>query len=361
MPRKQAKVRGVFERPEGSGIWWIHYHDADGKRRREKVGRKGDAIDLYRKRKSDARSGIKLPTNLRAKGIRFKELAVSILTFSAIHHKDRRNVKSRVKQLLPDFGERVAENIKPADIDNWLAANTNTPGTANRYRALFSLIFREALRNGKVSSNPARLVRQRHENSRIRYLKADEEQHLRAAIEPEHLPELTIALGTGMRLSEQFGLTWKQVDFERNEIHLPETKNGDARDVPMNSGVVAAFKELKDGAGSVKGTDRVFLINNPRKWFETARDRAGLQDYRWHDNRHDFCSKMAMAGVGLKTIQMIAGHKTLAITARYAHLAPSTLHAAVELITQAVPTATSTTTRRKVKKAAVANKPQRKL
>jgi hypothetical protein len=66
---------------------------------------------------------------------------------------------------------------------------------------LFSLIFREALRNGKVTGNPAQLVRLRHENNgRIRFLTDDEEKSLRKAITkefPEHLPELTISLGTG--------------------------------------------------------------------------------------------------------------------------------------------------------------------
>jgi hypothetical protein len=77
-----------------------------------------------------------------------------------VSHRDQRNIASRLKRILPDLGNRLADQIKPADIDGWIAANTTTPATANRYRALFSLIFREALRNGKVMSNRARLVRQ---------------------------------------------------------------------------------------------------------------------------------------------------------------------------------------------------------
>jgi integrase len=130
---------------------------------------------------------------------------------------------------LPDFGDRVAEGIKPEEIDAWLSGHTATAATANRHRALFSLVYREALRNGKVSGNPARLVRQRHEdNARIRWLDKEEGKRLRIAIAerfPEHLPELEIALGTGMRLSEQFGLTWDAVDFKRREARLGTTKN----------------------------------------------------------------------------------------------------------------------------------------
>jgi site-specific recombinase XerD len=347
MPRKETakKLRGVFEHPAGSGVWWIHYYDADRKRRREKVGRRGAAIDLYRDRKADARKGIKLPTNLRAAGIKFKALTDDVLEFSKRHHKDTRNVESRIKRIEPDFGERNAESIKPAEIDGWISKSCKTPATGNRYRALFSLIFREALRNGKVSSNPARLVRQRHEaNGRIRYLKPEEEKSLRSTMQnlfPEHLPELTISIGTGMRLSEQYGLFWKQVDFGRTEIHLLKTKNGDARDIPMNSSVLEAFNSLGRG----KPSERVFAIDNPRKWFEIARDTAQVIGYRWHDNRHTFCSRLAMAGVGLKTIQTLAGHKTISMTARYSHLSPNTLRAAVELIAE--PTATTTATTKK--------------
>jgi site-specific recombinase XerD len=332
MPRKeQPRVTGVWEKVRDSGVWWIRYR-VDGKLKREKVGRKGDAIALYQLRKSQTRAGKKLPANLRSAGVRFRELTDAILTFSASHHRDTRNIKSRIKKVLPEFGERVAEGINPEEIDSWLATHTRTAATANRYRALFSLVFREALRNGKVSSNPARLVRQRHEeNARIRWLEEDEEKRLRAVIEeqfPEHLPELEIALGTGMRLSEQYGLTWESVDFKRREVRLPTTKNYTGRSIPMNADVLGAFKKLREIAA--EDSARVFSILNPRAWFEGALRLANIKRFRWHDCRHTFCSNLAMKGVNLKIIQSLAGHKTIAITARYAHLDDASLRAAVD-------------------------------
>ena len=104
MPRKDVpKTRGVFEYPKASGVWWIHYHDADGQRHREKVGRPGDAIDLYKQRKADARAGKKLPRNLQRGGVTFQELADAILIYSANHHEDTRNVKSPLKAHLRRF------------------------------------------------------------------------------------------------------------------------------------------------------------------------------------------------------------------------------------------------------------------
>lgn len=326
-------MRGVWERVPGSGIYWVRYRDADGKLRREKVGRKGDAIDLFRKRTEERRLGVKLPETMRSAGIKFKTLADDIVTFSAAHHRDQRNILGRLERIRPDFDERAADSIKPEDIDQWLTRNTKTPATSNRYRALFSLIFREALRNGKVTNNPARLVRQKHEeNGVIRWLTDVEEKALRAVIDPAHLPELEIALGTGMRLSEQFGLTWDQVDFVRHEVRLSKTKNFSGRSIPMNGKVEAAFKEIKSKATATKRGDKVFT-DYPRKWWDEAITKSGVVHYRWHDNRHTFCSRLAMRGVNLKVIQTLAGHKTISMTARYAHLDDTSLRAAVDSLT----------------------------
>lgn len=334
MPRKEiARIAGVWEKVPGSGVWWIRYR-VDGKLKREKVGRRGDAIALYQQRKSTTRAGAKLPDNLRNAGVRFKELSDAILVFSEAHHKDTRTIKNRLGKLRVDFDERKADSIKPQEIDAWLTANTRTPATSNRYRALFSLIYREALRNGKVSSNPARLVRQRHEdNAIIRWLTDEEEKRLRKVMTehyPANIPELDIALGTGMRLSEQFQLSWESVDFKRKEIRLRTTKNYSGRSIPMNAEVLAAFQQLKqDSTGE---SERVFAISNPRAWFASALRLAKISKFRWHDCRHTFCSRLAMRGVNLKSIQTLAGHKTIAITARYAHLDDASLRAAVDCL-----------------------------
>jgi site-specific recombinase XerD len=323
--------RGLWEREPD--VWWIRYRDADGKLHREKVGRKSAARSVLNKRREDRRVGTKLPDNIRYEGVRFSELADAIEVYAERHHRDSRNVKSRLVRIRPDFDGRVADSIKPDEIDQWLTENTSTPATSNRYRALFSLMFREALRNGKVKSNPARLVRQKHEdNAVIRWLTDEEDRALRDAIKKHHaahMPELDIAVGTGMRLSEQFGLTWGQVDFVRREVRLPRTKNGAGRSIPMNVNVQSAFTQLKQRVRAAKKTDNVFA-EFPRRWWEDALHKCGVSDFRWHDLRHTFCSRLAMNGVNLKVIQSLAGHKTIAMTARYAHLDDRALRSAVD-------------------------------
>ena len=117
---KSAALKWVwgFKSPSGHHIINLH---------REKIGRKSDAIALYQQRKSSIRAGAKLPPNVRLASVRFQSLADEILLFSQNHHRDQRNIASRLKRILPDFGNRLADQIKPADIDGWMAANTSMP------------------------------------------------------------------------------------------------------------------------------------------------------------------------------------------------------------------------------------------
>lgn len=325
--------RGVFEKEPGSNVWWIRYTDGAGKYKREKVGRHSDAVSLYQKRKTEARLGVKMPENIRHKGVTFKDLADAILLYvEQKGYKDKRTVTARVQRLSKDFGPMEASKLLPEDITSWLAKNTRTPATANRYKAAFSLVYREAVRNRKVAWNPARLVAPARENNeRLRWLHHDERKRLFAVMEehyPGYFPELVISLDTGMRLSEQYGLTWGDVDMKAAVIRLSETKNGTTRDIPMSKDVKAAFDQLNPG----KPHERVFRNAAPHDWWDDARDRAGLEGYTWHSNRHTFCTVLTEKGVPLKVIQMLAGHKTIAMTARYAKATDPALADAVALL-----------------------------
>ena len=240
-------MRGVYEKPEGSGIWWIHYYAA-GKRHREKVGRKSDAIKLYQSRKADATAGRKLPELRDSKVVRFSELIDDALEF-VIDHKDRRSYVSKAEIVRKAFGSTPAAEITPQELERWLRSHCKTPATANRYKAFISLCYREGVHNNKTTINPARQVRHRREGvGRLRFLTREEYDRLYKVIErrfPEHLAEFIISVSTGMRLSEQYSLTWGQVHLDRRTIDLTKTKNGSARTVHLNADSVAAFQTLK--------------------------------------------------------------------------------------------------------------------
>jgi len=247
-----------------------------------------------------------------------------------------------MKTLLGWLGNRAADSITPQDIERWLMVQAEEhgwkPATVNRFKALLSLTFRLGMENGKITSNPARLVhRRREDNARIRFLSAEEEQRLRAIVEadfPEHVAELDVALNTGMRCSEQYRLTWDCVDFERRILTIRRSKNGEMRHIPMNRAVRASLQSLflrSTGSGPVFMSQRGDEpLKKPRHWFECAVDKAELNGVTWHCLRHTFASRLVMAGVDLRTVQQLMGHKTIQMTVRYAHLAPEHQLAAVE-------------------------------
>jgi integrase len=209
--------------------------------------------------------------------------------------------------------------------------------TVNHYRSLLSLTYRLAIRDGKAASNPARTTRHRREdNSRVRYLTPDEENKLRAEMErrwPGHAPELDLPLHTGLPLSEMYGLDWQDVDLTRGLILIRRGKNGESRYARLNSVALKALTDLRkrgDGTGAVIRNVEGEPLAGPRYWFEKAIQKAGIANFHWHDLRHTFASRLTMAGVGLRATQDALGHKSVAMTVRYSHLAPDFLLNVVE-------------------------------
>ena len=344
--KKRRNSRGVFEKEPGSGKWWVRFVDASGRYRREKAGTKSNAIDLVDKRRTEALQGKKLPEKLRRARVTFADIARDALAYSKTNKLSYRNDACRMETLLRWFRDYPADAITAQDIERRFEQQEWSPATANRYRALISLTYRLAIRNGKVAENPARLVPHRLEdNARIRFLSPEEETSLRSAIEAkcrEHLPELILSLNTGLRLSEQYDLLWEYVSFARRTLTIPRSKNGAARHVPLNQASLGALQVLRDranGSEFVCGGE-----TGPRRWFEPAVKAAKIAHFTWHCLRHTFASRLVMAGVDIRTVQELLGHKTIAMTVRYSHLAPKHTLAAVERLDVPTVEPTDTTT-----------------
>ncbi|PYX73928.1 MAG: hypothetical protein DMG72_11800, partial [Acidobacteria bacterium] len=343
-----------------SGVWWIRYADTTGRIRREKAGTKSTALVLYRKRKTESLEGKKLPEKLRTQRICFSELAKSALEYSRVQKLSHRHDTCRMAFILRAFGSKPVDAIGREEISRWLDFQEEEqewmPGTYNRYRALFSLIYRIGMENGKVATNPARLVpRRRENNARLRWLTPEEEKRLRFAIEMKwlyHLPEFDIALNTGLRLAEQYGLTIRWINLEQRIATVPRSKHGGTRHVPLNSIAMAALQHLWPAAKQ-RPDGRIFLsirgdeaLEGNRHWFNAALRDARIEDFHWHDLRHTFASRLVMAGVNLRTVQELMGHKSIQMTCRYVHLAPShNLDAVERLATMAGSQGVATDTR----------------
>lgn len=170
----------------------------------------------------------------------------------------------------------------------------------------------------------------------MRYLTPEKETKLRAVLESkwaQHIPEFDLALHTGLRLSEMYGLEWQDIDLARRLLVVRRGKNGDSLHARLNSVALKALAELRkrsDGSGPVIRNIAGEKLCGPRYWFEKALAEAGIDGFHWHDLRHTFASRLTMARVGLRATQDAPRHKSIAMTVRYSHLAPDFLQDVVD-------------------------------
>jgi integrase len=128
-----------------------------------------------------------------------------------------------------------------------------------------------------------------------------------------------------MRSGEIRNLNWRDLDFDSGFIVIRDSKNGTSRHIPMDSTVTDLLRNWQRTSES----DYVFTnaVGGRIGWlqhgFRKALGRAGISDLHFHDLRHTFASQWMMAGGELYALQNILGHKSAAMTQRYAHLSPA--------------------------------------
>jgi site-specific recombinase XerD len=345
----------VYEHPAGSGIWWVQWFDAQGKRHREKAGTKSAAIKLKAKRTTDRLERRKIPETLKhTADVWLSELCKAAQEHAEHEngHSAQSNLRGVINALTPDFGDRLASSITTQEMLTWLRAQERkrgwSDGTYNHYLVQLCVIYRLGQENGKVSINPARAIKRRTlANGKPRYLRMDEASRLATTIQtrwPEHEDAYIFARNTGLRAAAQFGLTWTQIDMQRRTFTLPPRRNSKYRKnwiLPLNSiafpilqrrwerrstGSALVFAEYHEGP---------LYLSKPAYWFPEIVEAAEIDDFTWHSLRHDFASQLVMKGVDLRTVQHLMCHATIKQTAIYADLAPEHLAASVECLTAA--------------------------
>lgn len=330
-PKKQ---RGVYEHPPQSGVWWIQYF-VDGRRRREKVGGRQAAIHRYQQRKTEAREG-RLPTPQR--NAAFDTFVEEYLEGEKSRLRAYSEYQRHGRVWSERFGSRPLRSIIPLDVQNWVTKRREQvePATVNRELSFLRRVFNVALANDLVERNPVKLVKLfREPSGRVRYLTEEEEARLQRGLDVVRWRIIAFAMNTGLRQAEQFHLRWEHVNFAARVLTVPRSKHGGARHVPLNDTSMEILRALpsrfKGGFvfPSRSGKTPINATNFRQRVFNPAVAAAGIEDFRWHDLRHTFASRLTMAGVDLNTIRELMGHKTLAMTLRYAHLSPKHLHDAV--------------------------------
>jgi integrase len=219
----------------------------------------------------------------------------------------------------------------------------------NRELSVLRALFNRAVALGTFEGdNPVKAVKRLKESKgRVRFLEPAEEAALLAELTEPHRTLVLVGLHAGLRVrAEALSLTWANVDLRRGllTVQAAFAKAGRTRTVPINSVLREALAGLKKTATG----DRVFLrrdgapLRALRTVFMNACAKAKLIDVTPHVLRHTFASRLAMAGVDLRTIQELGGWRSLKMVERYAHLSPSHKAEAVERLASNFPTGFTT-------------------
>jgi integrase len=235
---------------------------------------------------------------------------------------------------------RLATTLGDGDTKRPLSA-----AAVNRPLALLRHLLRLAHEEWEVLAQVPRIRLEREPQGRLRWLTAEEIARLLDGCAVSRNRELraavVIAINTGLRLGELVSLTWDRIDLSRGVIRLEQTKSGKRREAPLNADSYQALVGL-----GPKNDGRVFRTRYMKTAYNNAVTAARLDDVNFHTLRHTFASWGVMRGVSLKELQELLGHASLAMTMRYAHLAPERLRSTVSrlegLTTGTVPTAEST-------------------
>jgi integrase len=342
------KVRGVFWR---DGQWWIRWACTLGHDHRKPSGDlKTAASEEHKAKRAEVREARKAGRECcprlvrRARPLLVGDLLSDYMVYSRQNKRSHEADRARAARLSERFGNRLAADVTGKDVEEFKAALSEeenlSVASVNHHLKLFKAVYNRATRLGNFTGhNPVAAVRlSRENNARNRCLTAEEEARLLEALPTSLRPFVLMALHTGMRRGELRALRWEDVDLANGALRVRRDKAGDGRWVALNRVALEALRTVKreqrvSGAYVFCSPEGRFLHNFERYWRPALR-AAVIPDFRFHDCRHTFASRLAMAGTDLYTVQRAGGWKSQAMVQRYAHLSPDHIRAAVERLAQ---------------------------
>ncbi|MBQ7263082.1 MAG: site-specific integrase [Synergistaceae bacterium] len=366
-----AQTRGLqlYVGAKGKKTWYVYFRRPDGKSSHHKIG-SADLISI-----PDARLAATEFLTALAKGGEpwRKETPQERLTLGdfidgtygpwAVEH--RRSGGATVALLRSAFVsllDRPLDAISVQDIEAWRTAARKRglkPSSINRDVKALTAALNWAYKRDILASHPLERLERLQEDAdpRVRYLSDDERARLFAALDEreaeiraaqgrpddggfaDHLkPMVILSLNTGIRRGSLTALRWSDIQDGMLTVRAVTSKSGRTIRIPLNAAARDALERWRIQTGG-RGDGLVFPSPRDGERIATMRGvwvallrRAGIRDFRWHDMRHDFASRLVMAGVDLNTVRELLGHAGMGMTIRYAHLAPEAKLRAVETL-----------------------------
>jgi integrase len=328
--------------PSGNKLYYIDYRRKDGRRIARKLGR----AELFTVAEAREKAKEFLARAALGEDIEKKNSDPTLGEYLNEHYfswvlanrKTGGATIAKIKQCFSFlFGVKI-KDIDVARIERWRVERLKQvkASSINRDMTALKAAINWGYKRKMLDVNPlARFesLQERDSQPLVRYLSPDERKRLMAALDERERksadylkPMVIISLNTGARRGALFALRWSDVDMEKKMLALrgEEGKSGRTYYVPLNnaaSDAFSAWRELSKG-------DLVFpsvgggKMHDCRSSFKNILKKAKIENFRWHDMRHDFASQLVMKGVDLNTVRELMGHADLKMTLRYAHLAP---------------------------------------
>jgi integrase len=301
------------------------------------------------------------------------------------HRKTGDETITRILSAFPTLLGVKLDALTPFHVERWRSArlkDETAAATINRDLNALRACLSHAVRTRVLKTHPLADVRPLKVDARptVRYLTPDEDRRLLAALTArddarrlerenanawrqargyatypayglytDHLhPLVILAMHTGCRRGELFGLTWPDVDLGRRLLTIrgDGTKSGHTRYVDLNTTALHALQAWKDDRAACLSADAIdsdlvfpssagTRLDNVQTAWESVLKAAKVTGFRFHDLRHTFASRLVQAGVDLNTVRELLGHSDLKMTLRYAHLSPDHRRAAVDRLVSA--------------------------
>lgn len=331
--------------PSGRKTFFYKYNSIERRVRKVTIGRHGDlTADEARQvaktyaRKVAAGEDPAAERTQNRQSMTISELYDMYVERHSKQHKKPKSIENdrllMDKHIRPKLGSYKINTLQKRDVLNLFHSMSDIPYQANRIIALLRHMFNKAEEWEIISQgqNPCVGIKKYKEKGRERFLSEEEVARLFAVLdeidqEQSQHPSVTRAIKllllTGCRMNEILTLKWEYVDMRNSCFNLPDSKTGKKR-VPVGKPVfdiLAEIPRLNDNPHVIYGKITGEHFKDIQRQWRIIRKRAGIEDVRIHDLRHSFASFAVTQGYSLPMIAKILGHKDIATTQRYAHLA----------------------------------------
>jgi integrase len=246
------------------------------------------------------------------------------------------NAKKCIDTLGPHLPPSAVNEQRIDDMVFLFESEGTADSTINRRLSALSKMLTFALERGYILRKP-KIDRKKEPEHRIRYITEEEEEGMIAYFnhigQPDMADIVAVGVDTGMRRGEILKMAKR--DLSDSLITLWETKGGKPRSIPLTT---RAKEILNRRAEGLEREDKLFKDWTPdriRHYWDLGRRHLGLMrdpQFIPHAMRHTFCSRLVQRGVDIVTVSKLAGHSSIQMTMRYAHLSPDNLVLAIKAL-----------------------------